>query len=341
VLFVHGVSVAGSSWCQLAGALPEFRCILIDRPGCGLSDPVPGGSLRDLPAVLEYADNLVPDLLNALSLDRAHVAATSYGGLFALRSAAKHPERIDRIVQYSWPMGAPMDKVPISMRFGSLPGMQAMTTKIPVTPRLVKSLLSQVGLKRAIRTGAFTDEMVAWTVTLMRETDTLANDMRASPRVVTPIKGMNRELLLTDEALARITMPVLFLWGDEDPNAGESIAADFTARLPNADLEVVAEAGHSPWIDRLDYCAEQTTEFLSRRHPHPECRHIRTESRDLNPWLRPAVPHPTALTSTTSCGPYRTAFEPPDWADLQILDCERGEASPIGTSGAGAFGNQR
>ena len=44
-------------------------------------------------------------------------------------------------------------------------------------------------------------------------------------------------------------------------NVRSPVAADFTARLPNADLEVVAEAGHSPWIDRLDYCAEQTTEF--------------------------------------------------------------------------------
>jgi pimeloyl-ACP methyl ester carboxylesterase len=264
VLFVHGVSVAGSSWCQLAGALPEFRCILIDRPGCGLGDPVPGGSLLDLPAVREYADNLVRDVLDALALDRAHLAATSYGGLFALRGAARHPDRVNRIVQYSWPMGAPMDKVPISMRLAAIPGMQTLTFKMPVTPWLVKTLLSQVGLKRAITTGAFTDEMVDWTVALMRETDTLANDMRASPRVVTPIRGMNRDLLLTDETLARITTPVLFLWGDEDPNADESNAKDFVPRLPNAELEVVAEAGHSPWIDRIDYCARQTTEFLSR-----------------------------------------------------------------------------
>lgn len=263
VLFVHGVSVAGSSWCQLAGALPEFRCILIDRPGCGLSDPVPGGSLPDPPAVLAYADDLIRDVLDALALDRAGVAATSDGGLFALRGAASHPDRFDRIVQYSWPMGAPMDRVPVSMRFGAIPGMQALTAKMPVTPRLVKSLLSQVGLKRAIRTGAFTDEMVDWTVVLMRETDTLANDMRASPRVVTPIKGLNRDLLLTDETLARITTPVLFLWGDEDPNAGASSAKDFTARLPSAVLEIVAEAGHSPWIDQLDHCATKTNEFLS------------------------------------------------------------------------------
>lgn len=47
VVFVHGVSVAGTSWLALAAALKDdFRCLLIDRPGCGLSDPVPNGPLR-------------------------------------------------------------------------------------------------------------------------------------------------------------------------------------------------------------------------------------------------------------------------------------------------------
>lgn len=83
VLFIHGATVAGSSWCQLAARLPDFRCILLDRPGCGLSDPVSGGSLSSIDAVLSYADDLVADVLDALELDRAHLAATSYGGLFA------------------------------------------------------------------------------------------------------------------------------------------------------------------------------------------------------------------------------------------------------------------
>lgn len=263
VLFVHGVSVAGSSWCLLAAALQDFRCILLDRPGCGLSEPVPGGPLQDLAAVLAYADDLVCDVLDAVELDQAHIAATSYGGLFALRGAAAHPDRVDRIVEYSWLMGAPIDKVAASMRMAAIPGMRAMTTRMPITPRLVRTLLSQIGLKRAIKTGAFTGEMVDWTVSLMRETNTLANDLRASPRIVTPIKGLNRQVLLTDDLLARIRMPALFLWGDEDPNGGADVARAFVPRLPNAELEIINEASHAPWIDDLSRCARRTREFLS------------------------------------------------------------------------------
>jgi 2-hydroxy-6-oxonona-2,4-dienedioate hydrolase len=214
--------------------------------------------------VLDYADDLVSDVLDALDLERTHVAATSYGGLFALRSAAKHPDRIDRIVQYSWLMGAPMDRVPMSMRLAGLPGMRSISTKIPITPRLVKSLLSQVGLKRAIDTGSFTDEQLIWTVSLLRETDTLVNDMRASPTIITPVKGLNPAILLTDDTLARVTSPTLFLWGDEDPNGGPSVAKAFAGRLPNNELNIIANAGHAPWIDQRDQCAQQTREFLRR-----------------------------------------------------------------------------
>src|SRR3954471_14180783 len=79
VVFIHGVNVAGASWCQLAARLDGFRCILVDRPGCGLSDRIVGSPRRDLSSVEAYADRLLPELLDGLDLDRAMVCATSYG----------------------------------------------------------------------------------------------------------------------------------------------------------------------------------------------------------------------------------------------------------------------
>ena len=110
VLFVHGAANAGTSWLHLMAALEGFRCIALDRPGCGLSEPIAAGPLRDMNAVEAYADTLVRDVLDALDLPRAHVVATSYGGYFAFRGAAAHPDRIRRVVEFSWPMGAPMDE---------------------------------------------------------------------------------------------------------------------------------------------------------------------------------------------------------------------------------------
>lgn len=263
VLLIHGAANAGTSWMSLMAKLPDFRCIALDRPGCGLSDAIVGSPLRNIEAIESYADRLLTDVLDALELPSAHVLATSYGGYFALRGAAANPTRVNSIVEYSWLMGAPMDKVPMSMRLSTLPGMQAIATKMPITRRMVKALLRQIGLKRAIDTGTFNDPMIDWYLSVQRDTDTMTNDARSSPKIITPVKGLNERMLHTNELLARLTMPALFLWGDEDPNGGEVVAKEFVARLPNAQLEIIREAGHAPWIDELGLCAERTRAFLA------------------------------------------------------------------------------
>jgi len=123
-------------------------------------------------------------------------------------------------------------------------------------------MLSQIGLERAIRSGRFNDDMVDWFVSVLRDTDTMANEVRTTPRLITPVRGINRRILLDDALLARVTMPVLLLWGEEDPNGGTAIAEAFAPRLPNATLEIVPRAGHAPWIDEPDHCATRIEAFL-------------------------------------------------------------------------------
>jgi pimeloyl-ACP methyl ester carboxylesterase len=261
-VLIHGGSIAGASWATLAAALEGVRCLMIDRPGCGLSDPIVGGPLRDLRSVEEYADKLLGELLDALELDAAAVGATSYGGFFAFRGAAAAPDRVTRIVEYSWLIGAPSEGAPLTARIGAVPGLQQMMTRLPMTKAMVRRALRQFGLGRAIDSGSFDDHMLEWAHALLRHTDTLANDLRSSPRVFTPIRGQNPDVLLTDELLARTTMPVLFLWGEDDPNGGAAVARDFAPRLPNSELVIIPGAEHAPWLDDLDTCTAHTCSFL-------------------------------------------------------------------------------
>ena len=266
-VLLHGGSIAGASWATLAAALSDVRCILVDRPGCGLSDALVGGPLRDLDEVKAYADRFLGDLLDALDLEAAAVGATSYGGFFAFRGAATAPERVTRLVEYSWLVGAPSEGAPLSARMGAAPGMQSLMARLPMSRGMVKGALRQFGLGRAIDSGAFDERMLDWTHALLRHTDTLRHDVRSSPRVFTPIRGQNLELLLDDDVLSALTMPVLFLWGQDDPNGGAAVARRFAPRLPNAELIIVPEAEHAPWLDDLDTCVAHTRRFIvpSRR----------------------------------------------------------------------------
>jgi len=137
-------------------------------------------------------------------------------------------------------------------------------TRMPMTRSMVKGALRQFGLGRAIDSGAFDDEMLDWMYALLRHTKTMANDLQSTPKVVSPLKGLNKDLLFTDEQLTKLTMPVLLLWGEHDPNGGAAVARSFAPRLPNAELVVLPDAEHAPWIDDPATCAMHTKRFLAR-----------------------------------------------------------------------------
>jgi pimeloyl-ACP methyl ester carboxylesterase len=124
-------------------------------------------------------------------------------------------------------------------------------------------MLCQVGLKGAIDSGRFTAVMLDWFVALLRHTPTLRNEIRSTPKVITPIKGLNPQMLFTDELLARVTSPVYCFWGEDDPNGGAETARQFVARLPQCTLELVPDAGHAPWIDEPERAASSTLAFLN------------------------------------------------------------------------------
>jgi pimeloyl-ACP methyl ester carboxylesterase len=57
ILFIHGANTSGISWATLAARLLGYRCLLLDRPGTGLSE-----ALRNRPAttaLIALGDRLV------------------------------------------------------------------------------------------------------------------------------------------------------------------------------------------------------------------------------------------------------------------------------------------
>lgn len=260
VVFVHGASNGGTSWASLAARLDGFRCVLVDRPGCGLS-PRLDRPLADMDALGAFADNFVVDVLDAIGVGVAHVIGTSFGGYFALRAAAAHPTRIDRVVTLSWSFGAPVVSTPLVMRIAMQPALRRLVTRMPVTERMARSMLKQIGLRGAVESGTFGPVEMAWFLSLLRDTDTMRNEIDAAPRIAT-MRGFRNETLLPPSLLTRVTSPAYFLWGEEDPMGGADVAREFACLLPNAELELMAGAGHAPWMDDPGHVARRVGAFL-------------------------------------------------------------------------------
>jgi pimeloyl-ACP methyl ester carboxylesterase len=259
VLFIHGVATSGVSWAGLAARARGFRCLILDRPGTGLSQPL----LRPIdPASLaDMADVLVADVLDALGLASAHLVASSFGGYMALRSAARTPERVRRMVQFSWPVGAPTPTLPLFLRAMSLPGFRRLVEALPRSERSVRLLFHQLGHREKLLDGRITEEDLACYAALMTHTDTLRNEFAPARALISPLRGLAR-LHLPDDVLRRVTCPTLFIWGGRDVFGGESVARALVARMPTAELDLLPDATHSPWLDDMDASVSKMVGFL-------------------------------------------------------------------------------
>lgn len=259
VLFIHGANTSGISWATLAARLDGRRRLLVDRPGTGLSDPLrPALDLARLPA---FGDAFAIDVLDALGVARADLVATSFGGYLALRAAAAHPDRIRRLALLGWSAGAPVPRVPAFMRAMTLPLVGRLAGAVPPNRRSVGAMFRGIGHGPALDDGRITPLDLETYLALLRETDTLRNELETGRAFVSLRHGLDG-VALRSELLRRVTAPTLLLWGDRDPFGGEAVARSFAASLPNAELRVMRGVGHAPWLDDLEGCVRALSAFL-------------------------------------------------------------------------------
>ena len=92
LLCLHGITSWGGRFRRLAEVrLSAFHVFAPDLRGHGLSDWEPPWNLG------AHVGDLV-DTLNVLHLERVDVVGHSFGGRIALELAARHPERVGRVV---------------------------------------------------------------------------------------------------------------------------------------------------------------------------------------------------------------------------------------------------
>ena len=61
--------------------------------------------------------------------------------------------------------------------------------------------------------------------------------------------------------LHRIPTPTLLLWGERDGIVGRDYAENWAARLPNARLETIPDAGHYPQWEQPEAFAARVAAF--------------------------------------------------------------------------------
>jgi abhydrolase domain-containing protein 6 len=255
VLIHGGLSQAGE-WGTFAGHLPG-PVVIPDRPGCGLSYPIDyaGTDYR------AEAAAWVRDLVDGLGADQVDLVGNSMGGYFAMAFALAHPDRVRRLAFLGAPAG--LDRtVPLFLRLwghpvlGRLMGALGMLT--PSDPELVRKRIFASFL--VARPETVPADLLEITTTSMAIPGTLRTSSSIL-RHVLDLGGWRKRLMMRD-ALAGLDVPTLFVRGDRDAFAPPASAHDMAARMADARVEVIHNAGHLPYIDDPEAVARAVTAFL-------------------------------------------------------------------------------
>jgi pimeloyl-ACP methyl ester carboxylesterase len=254
VLFVPGTGGTGPYWAPLVHELSGMRCILVDRPGWGLSSPVDyrGRDFGELTA------GILVGMMDALGLDRVDVVGASIGNLWALRLAQRHPARVRRVVNIG---GGPTIDLPIPRFIKLLTSpLGAVMVRIPMSPKMVRSQLEAIGHGPSLAAGRL-DGFVEWRVAFARETPSMGHE-RAMARALRAGDGWRPDVVPSEADVAAVERPFLMIFGSADPTGSVDLWRRFVGRLTHGDIRIVDDAGHMPWWDEPEAVGRSVREFL-------------------------------------------------------------------------------
>jgi pimeloyl-ACP methyl ester carboxylesterase len=90
---------------------------------------------------------------------------------------------------------------------------------------------------------------------------TLARNWRYHSRISRPDKWPIPDKGLK-KRLHRVKAPALIVWGEDDELVSPIYAKEFADRLGNARVEIIADCGHVPQVERLDIVGPLVAGFL-------------------------------------------------------------------------------
>jgi pimeloyl-ACP methyl ester carboxylesterase len=250
LVLVHGSGMCAATWAPLLPHLSGRRVIAVDLPGFGCSDPCSYGG-RPLRA---HAVAQLTSLLDALGLERADVAGTSLGAMWALCLALDAPDRAGRVTA----LGVPAVCLPGMrgdgfFRLMTTPGLGRLVARAPVPGSPAKVRRAITPALGAPATQAQPDaffEVVAAAMAMPGWSDAMWTHLNRAMRFGRP----RPENQFTDDELARIAAPVRFIWGTDDVYGPPSIGRRAAERMPDARVTVVP-GGHAPFLDDPEGCA--------------------------------------------------------------------------------------
>jgi pimeloyl-ACP methyl ester carboxylesterase len=248
LLLLHGLVGSGRNWRRNIGFLSRYASVYaLDLFNMGESERVPG-----LDAGLEATADRIVALMDALHLESADIAAHSHGGAIAMMLAARHPERVRKLILFA-PANPFCDAGRQLIRFYNTRVGALFARTVPTLPRLLHAtaLARMYGDPTRVAVGSL---------------ETYTTGLRIPGTVDHLLQIVRRwydDMRLLRSELAKLAgKPTLFIWGDRDRAVLLPSGQRLQRMMPNSKLLVIRGAGHLPFEELPEQCNQAMGEWL-------------------------------------------------------------------------------
>jgi haloalkane dehalogenase len=262
VVMLHGNPTWSFLYRNLVPALrDQYRCIVPDHIGCGLSDKPPE-SLYDYSLKSRVDD--IEALLDHLGMTtNVTLVLHDWGGMIGMAWAARHPDRVKRIV---------------ALNTGAFP----LPESKPLPWSLWLGRNSRLGAWLILHRNAFCRAAARWCVTreplsadvremYLKPYDSPANRVAVLKFVQTiPLSPADPGYDIVRDTAASLgkfrDTPTLLLWGLKDFVFDRHFLAEWQRQFPHATTHTWADCGHYLLEDAGEEAIMRVREFLAA-HP--------------------------------------------------------------------------
>ncbi len=256
LMLIHGMAGTCANWESVIEPLAiDSTVIAPDFPGHGASAPGGGDySLGGLAGSLR-------DLMLALGHERATLVGHSLGGGVAMQFTYQFPEMVERLVLVS-SGGLGPDVSPI-LRAAALPGAELFISATAGVGSQIGSVIGRGIGAIGFRPNADLAEVARGYATL-RDSDR-RKAFLATLRSVVDMEGQRIGAL--DRLYLAELLPLLIVWGENDPIIPVEHAREAHAQIPSSRLEIFEDTGHVPMLERPGHFIATLQRFLAETDP--------------------------------------------------------------------------
>lgn len=254
-IIVHGGLSHCSEWINILKPLSDhFHCFVVDRPGHGLTDPINYSGADYRKSAVDY----IHSFMESVGLKKAYFMGNSMGGYFSTNHALEYPDWVEKLVLIGAPAGMNY-WVPPMLRLLGVKGLNKLLLKTMAKPSMAgtkdihkKILVADVdNLSHEYLEHAYFNSLLPGT----------AVARRTMLETVLTLRGWRKNLYITDK-LHQLELPVHFIWGDKDVFEGHETGAVKASQIKNHAFKLIENAGHCPWLDQPEKCAEEIIKVL-------------------------------------------------------------------------------